>query len=78
MASYGGEMIVLYMPGLLNYKGEFRWAEMRRDGLFVIWPFGYVERDKEIPKLALIFKNGKVYKIIPYESKEALKQYLSE
>ena len=53
------------------------WSEINEHGVFTVWAIGYVENDKEIPKKALIFKNGEFVRIAPYGSKDDLrKQYL--
>jgi hypothetical protein len=51
------------------------WHKMTPDGLFVVWPFGYLEGEISIPKSSLIFKNDKVYKIVPYASKKETEEY---
>lgn len=65
----GGDSYVLWLPGFLNYKGEYRWCKETTEGFFDVWPFGYVHRDREVPEVAVIFKNDKFFKTVPYASK---------
>lgn len=78
IAYNSGEKFVLFTDGFLKYKGGFVLERVTPDGLFTVWPFGYMEGDKEIPKVALIFKNGKVLNIMPYSSKEELEKSFSQ
>jgi hypothetical protein len=78
IAYNSGEKFVLFTDGFLKYKGEYVLERLTPDGIFTVWPFGYMEGEKEIPKVALIFKNGKVLKIMPYTSREEVKKNFSQ
>jgi hypothetical protein len=73
--NYGGASFVYFIKGYLNFTGEYRLAKMSSQAIYHVWPFGYVENGKEVPLQALVFRNGLVDKVIPYESRE---QVLSE
>lgn len=77
VAQYGGASHILFMDGFLKYTGENIISNTTPDGIYVVWPFGYVESGKEIPKMAIIFKNGQLQKVVPYSSKQALMDQLN-
>jgi hypothetical protein len=54
------------------------WTKLMPNGFFAVMRFGYIEDNKEVPKLALIFKNNKVHKLVPHASREALQRYFKE
>jgi len=54
------------------------WVKLTPNGFFVVMRFGYIEDNKEVPKLALIFKNNKVHKLVPHASREELQRYFTE
>jgi hypothetical protein len=64
----GGTAFLVFMKGYLNYKGDYRISKMTSRGVYIVWPFGYVEHGQEVPKSALIFKNGVVARVVPYQS----------
>jgi len=69
-----GRGYYLHMDGLLNF-GELRINEATEDGFFKVWPFGYMEQVEAVPQLDLIFKNDKVFKLVPHAPKEKLRSY---
>jgi hypothetical protein len=73
-----GESYVLYMKGYANYKADQRWQIATRSGVYEVWPFGYVEGDKEVLQLSVIFRNGKLQRIVPYEPEITLAPRLRE
>jgi len=76
ISTYGGERVVIMgMKGLLNDSSRYQWSRMTRDGLFVVWPFGYLDGEREVPKLALVFRNGTVFKVVPYGTREELEKH---
>jgi hypothetical protein len=75
-ANYGGVNYMVFTDGFLKYKGEYIFQKTTSTGIYVVWPFGYVEADKEVPKLALIYKNGVVHDLIPYTSKSSIAKTL--
>lgn len=52
-----------------GYLGQ-AWQKLTPNGYFDVLRFGYVENGREIPKLALIFKNGRVHKVVPHGTQE--------
>lgn len=73
-----GKNYILIMDSFLNYKGDYKLYKMTSKGIFNVWPFGYMEGETETPKLVLIFKNGRVLKLVPYTSKAELEKYFSK
>jgi len=75
VSPYGGEQVVIMgMKGFLNVSSRYRWVRLRPDGLFAVWPFGYLDGEREIPKVAVLFKNGSLFKVVPYDSREELEK----
>ncbi len=77
-ANHGGTTFTFFIDGFLNYKGEYRFTGVVADAIYSIWPFGYVAEDREIPKMALIFKNGVLEKTIPYSSRAEMEVNLGK
>jgi hypothetical protein len=65
------------MDGLLKYTGENIISKPTPDGIYIVWPFGYVEDGKEVPKMAVIIRNGQLQKVVPYSSKQAIMDHLN-
>jgi hypothetical protein len=42
--------------------------------VFTVWAFGYVEAGKEVPRLALIFRNAEVFHVVPYGTRQELEK----
>jgi hypothetical protein len=79
VSAYGGERIVFMgMRGFLNVSSRYQWARWRADGLFDVWPFGYLEGRREVPKLAVLFKNGSVVKVVPYSARAELEKQFED
>jgi hypothetical protein len=75
VSSYGGEQVVIKgMKGFLNVSPRNRWSRFTSQGLFAIWPFGYLDGNREVPRLAVLFKNGTLFKVVPYGSREELEK----
>jgi hypothetical protein len=72
----GGTAFLVFMKGYLNYKGDYRISKMTSRGVYTVWPFGYVEHGQEVPKSALIFKNGVVAGVVPYQSRQQVEATL--
>lgn len=67
----------LLMDGFLMYEKVSPWRKMTAKGYYVVWPFGYLENETEMPQLDLIFKNGKMHKLVKHEPKESIeRQYI--
>jgi hypothetical protein len=77
IANHGGVEITFIIQGFLNYKGQYRFAKMTSNGIYNIMPFGYVENGQEIPKTALIFKNGILHEIVPYSTRKQIEETLN-
>jgi hypothetical protein len=77
VVQFGGASHILFMDGFLKYTGENIISNTTPDGIYVVWPFGYVESGKEVPKMAIIFKNGLLQKVVPYSSKQAIMDQLN-
>jgi hypothetical protein len=73
-----GQSYVLYMKGYANYDADQRWQLATRNGVYEVWPFGYVDGGKEVLKLSAIFLNGKLQRIVPYEPEASLAPHLRE
>ena len=72
-----GEDYTLFMDGFLYMHGnDFYVLHDTSDGIFKVWPFGYTTADATIPELDLIFKNDKLFKVIPHVSREELAGHL--
>lgn len=79
VSSYGGEhFVIMGMKGFLNVSQEYRWSRLTPEGLFAVWPFGYLEGEREVPKLAVLLKNGMLFKVVPYGSREELERRFVE
>ncbi|HTP41744.1 MAG TPA: hypothetical protein VML36_04935 [Nitrospiria bacterium] len=79
VSAYGGEQIVFMgMRGFLNVSSRYQWSRWRADGLFAVWPFGYLDGGREVPKLAVLFRNGLVLKVVPYGSRAELERQFEE
>jgi hypothetical protein len=63
-----------YLPLVDGFLGG-AWRKMTPDGVFLVWPFGYIEGLVQTPKLALIFKNNKVHELVPHAPREELERY---
>ncbi len=75
MRPSGDDFMVFGMKGFLNLTAEYRaWSTLLPGGLFSVWSFGYVEGGKEVPELALIFKNAEVFKIVNYSTRQELEK----
>jgi hypothetical protein len=77
VAQFGGVSYILFMDGFLKYTGEYFIRKTTSQGIYDVWPFGYVENEKEVPKVALIFKNGVVHRVVPYSSKQQIANQLN-
>ena len=73
-----GHEYIIFMKGYANYEGDKRWQLATEHDVYEVWPFGYVEDDKEVLKLSVIFRNGKLQKIMPYETQDSLITRLQE
>jgi hypothetical protein len=51
------------------------WSKLTPKGYFSVFRFGYIQNDKEVPRLALIFKNHRVHKLVPHGTQEELERY---
>lgn len=69
-----GKSYFLIMDGFLNIE-ELRITEVTANGFFKVWSFGYMEQVEAVPQLDLIFKNDKVFKLVPHVPKEELRNY---
>jgi hypothetical protein len=66
------------MKGYANYDKDRKWSKSTADAVYQVWPFGFVEDEREVFKLAVIFRNGELLRVVPYAPKEELEQGLSE
>jgi len=57
-----------------GYLGA-NWAKLTPKGYFEVLRFGYIQDGEEAPKRALIFKNNRVYKLVPHGTREELERY---
>jgi hypothetical protein len=64
------------MKGYANYYGDPRWQLATKDAIYDVWPFGFLEEGKEVMKLSVIFRNGKLQRIVPYEPECLLAPHL--
>jgi len=54
------------------------WDKLTPNGYFIVMRFGYIDENKEEPKLALIFRNNKVDALVAYASWEDLQRYFEK
>lgn len=76
-----GRRYVLEMDGYLKphmKRTDYVWGKSSADGKFEVWPFGYLDNGSPIPKLALIFKNSKLYTIVENATKDRVVKKLAE
>ena len=73
-----GQTYTLYMKGYANYYGDPRWQLATKGAIYEVWPFAYLEEGKEVMKLSVIFRNGKLQRIAPYEPEFRLAPRLRE
>jgi hypothetical protein len=80
------DMTIVTLDSGMTYEAWFAdgylggvWAMLTTAGYFKVWRFGYLEYlegqkvpQREVPKLALIFKNNRVHKVVPYGTLEEL------
>ena len=72
----GGIIVVMAAAGYLNWKkGKYKFGEDNEHGMFAVYPFGYLEKDKEVPQLALILKNELLLMVVPYAKRQELKKH---
>ena len=73
-----GSSCVLWMSGFLNFTDQFRFSVVKiGDALYNVWTFGYLDAGgREVPKLALILRNGKVKNLVPYTDRASLEAQL--
>jgi hypothetical protein len=73
-----GSSCVLWMSGFLNFEDKFRFSVVKTgDALYNVWAFGYLDAERhEVPKLAVILRNGKVRNIVPYTDRASLEAQL--
>lgn len=73
-----GSSCVLWMSGFLNFTDQFRFSVVKTgDALYDVWAFGYLDAEEhEVPKLALILRNGKVRNLVPYTDRASLEAQL--
>ncbi len=74
MMPTGVDFTIFGMKGFLNTTSEHRWTMLRPAGVITVWGFGYVEGGKEVPKLALVFRNSEVLDIVPYTKREEMEK----
>jgi hypothetical protein len=73
-----GQAYVIFMKGFANSYGDPRWQLATESDIYEVWPFGYLEEGKEVMKLSVIFRNGKLQRIVPYEPAFRLAPHLRE
>lgn len=73
-----GSSCSLWMSGFLNFEDKFRFGVVKAgDALYNVWAFGYLDAERhEVPKLALILRNGKVKKLVPYADRASVESQL--
>ncbi len=73
-----GRSCPLWMSGFLNFKDKFRFSAVKTgDAVYEVWPFGYLDAEQnEVPKLALILRNNKVSKLVPYTDRASVEAQL--
>jgi hypothetical protein len=73
-----GTSCVLWIGGFLNFEDKFRFSVVKTgDALYNVWAFGYLDAgEHEVPKLALILRNGKVMKLVPYTDRASVEAQL--
>jgi hypothetical protein len=73
-----GSACVLWMSGFLNLEDKFRFSVVKTgDALYNVWAFGYLDAEQhEVPKLALILRNGKVSNLVPYTDRASIEAQL--
>jgi hypothetical protein len=69
-----GSSCPLWMSGFLNFEDKYRFSVVKTgDALYNVWAFGYLDAEQhEVPKLAVILRNGKVKKLVPYTDRASL------
>ena len=77
------KMSILTLDSGITYKAWLAdgdlgnsWAKLTPGGYFLVYRFGYLQDNGEVPKLALIFKNGRVHKVVPHGTQEELERHL--
>ena len=73
-----GENHSFLVNGFLNYKKVRPQYIETDEALYILRPFGYIQNDKEIIKLIVIFKNGLLEKVTPYSGAEDWHSYLTD
>ena len=73
-----GENHSFLVNGFLNYKNVSPQYIETDEALYILRPFGYIQNDKEIIKLIVIFKNGLLEKVTPYSGAEDWHSYLPD
>jgi hypothetical protein len=57
-----------------GYLGK-AWTRLTPGGHFSVLRFGYLQDNQEVPRLALIFRNGRVHKVVPHGTQEELQRH---
>ena len=73
-----GQAYMIFMKGFASSYGDPRWQLATESDIYEVWPFGYREEAKEVMKLSVIFRNGKLQRIVPYEPAFRLAPHLRE
>jgi hypothetical protein len=74
-----GETYFVLMGGYLNWRPVVPWEETTLEGSFIIWPFGFMEDGKPVGRLAVIYRNHALLRVVPYsEDRDELRRHFHE
>ncbi len=66
------------VDGLLNDRYGANQPIINKNGVFIIWPFGFISNGETYIKTVLIFKNGRLFKKNKHESEQKTTELISE
>ena len=67
-----GEGYVVYMDGYANWEVDRKWFVNTERAIYEIWPFGHVIDEEQIEMLYVIFENGRLYEVAPWQPRSEL------
>lgn len=69
---------ILNIGGFLNNRNDTDKPIINNNGMFVVWPFGFISNGETNIRTVLIFKNGKLIKQDDYESEQKTLELISK
>lgn len=68
--------VIMGIKGFLNNRDGVDNPIQTDSGLYMVWPFGYMNGEETVIKSVLIFKNNDLFKHVSYESDEQIRKVI--